>query len=125
MNEAPGAGTAAAARPAAPGRHDWLPYAFITLLVAVLMLVVYGRSTLSGFFPDTDDAMRMVEVRDFLAGQGWYDMTATRLAPPGIEMHWSRLVDLPIAMLTAAFSWAVDPLMAERLAALVWPLVLL
>ena len=125
MNDAPGAGTAAAARPAAPGRHDWLPYAFITLLVAVLMLVVYGRSTLSGFFPDTDDTMRMVEVRDFLAGQGWYDMTATRLAPPGIEMHWSRLVDLPIAMLTAGFSWAVDPLMAERLAALVWPLVLL
>lgn len=30
---------------------------------------------------DTDDAMRLVEVRAFLAGQGWFDLHEARLAP--------------------------------------------
>lgn len=49
-------------------------------------------------FPDPDDAMRLLEVRDWLAGQSWFDVTQYRLNPPaGGPMHWSRLVDLPIA----------------------------
>ena len=48
----------------------------------------------------TDDAMRLVQVRDLLAGQGWFDLTQYRLNPPdGVAMHWSRLIDLPIAIL--------------------------
>jgi len=44
----------------------------------------------------TDDAMRLVEVRDLLGGQSWFDLTQYRLAPPeGVRMHWSRLIDLP------------------------------
>ena len=47
----------------------------------------------------TDDAMRLVEVRDLLAGQGWFDLTQYRLSPPGgVAMHWSRLVDVPLAV---------------------------
>ncbi len=46
---------------------------------------------------DTDDAMRLVVVHDFLAGQNWYDNVQYRLNTPfGAEIHWSRLVDLPI-----------------------------
>ena len=53
-----------------------------------------------GLYVDTDDAMRMVQVRDWLAGQGWYDLRALRLDPPaGTLMHWSRVVDLPLAAL--------------------------
>ena len=45
-----------------------------------------------------DDLLRMVEVRDWLGGQAWTDVGQYRLAPPdGAPMHWSRLVDLPIA----------------------------
>ncbi len=44
----------------------------------------------------TDDAMRLVEVRDFMAGQSWFDLTQYRLDPPnGVVTHWSRLIDLP------------------------------
>ena len=51
-----------------------------------------------GIFLDPDDAMRAVEVRDFLAGQGWFDMIQHRMAPGhGVPMHWSRLADLPLA----------------------------
>ena len=47
---------------------------------------------------DTDDNMRMMQVRALLHGQGWFDLRQYRLDPPfGANIHWSRLVDLPIA----------------------------
>ena len=47
---------------------------------------------------DTDDNMRMMQVRGLLHGQGWFDLRQYRLnAPFGANIHWSRLVDLPIA----------------------------
>ena len=47
---------------------------------------------------DTDDNLRMSQVRALLAGQDWFDLRQHRLTPPlGIDVHWSRLVDLPLA----------------------------
>lgn len=79
----------------------------------------------TGTFFDTDDAMRMVEVRAWLAGQGWFDLTVHRLDPPqGVFMHWSRVVDLPLAALIRLFA-VIEPMTeAERLARLVFPLAL-
>lgn len=49
-----------------------------------------------------DDYMRLLEVRDLLAGQPWFDVTQYRIDPPhGASMHWSRLVDLPLAAVAA------------------------
>jgi hypothetical protein len=54
-----------------------------------------------GFAPhDPDDYMRLLEVRDLLAGQSWWDVMQYRIDPPaGASMHWSRLVDIPLALL--------------------------
>lgn len=50
---------------------------------------------------DTDDNMRLMQVRAWMAGQGWYDLRNYRLDPAngGFDIHWSRLPDLPIAAL--------------------------
>ncbi len=49
---------------------------------------------------DNDDVMRLVQIRDLLAGQSWFDLTQYRLGlDGGTLMHWSRLIDLPIAVL--------------------------
>ncbi|MCM2473740.1 hypothetical protein HGO38_09655 [Rhizobium sp. CG5] len=75
---------------------------------------------------DNDDAMRLVEVRDFLAGQNWFDMTQYRLGlDGGVLMHWSRLIDLPIAGLITGFGLVLPPERAEAAALLVWPLFLI
>lgn len=76
--------------------------------------------------PDTDDAMRLVQIRDLLAGQGWFDMSQHRLMPPnGAGMHWSRLVDAPLAgLIGLAAPWLGRPL-AEGLVAALWPPALL
>ncbi len=73
-----------------------------------------------------DDFMRLAEVRDFLGGQNWFDLTQYRLHPPaGVIMHWSRLVDLPIAALVSLFSLFTTMANAETLTAAAWPLLLL
>ncbi|MBV8683254.1 MAG: hypothetical protein JO111_10295, partial [Caulobacteraceae bacterium] len=73
---------------------------------------------------DTDDAMRLVMVRDLLAGHGWYDQWISRLNPPaGLYMHWSRLVDGGIASLITILRLAAPPVTAEWLARVIWPLL--
>ncbi|QQR36290.1 hypothetical protein JI749_01235 [Devosia oryziradicis] len=93
---------------------------------AILVLrSLIGRAGMP-FFADTDDAMRMVMVRDFLAGQSWYDLTAHRLNTPfGAELHWSRLIDLPLALLLGLFGAVIGPDQALVAAGYVWPLLLL
>ena len=64
---------------------------------------------------DTDSALRLVQVRDLLAGQGWFDTVQHRLnTPDGLAMHWSRLVDGPLALMA---------LVSERFALIAWPLL--
>ena len=73
---------------------------------------------------DTDDNMRLMQVRALLDGQGWYDLRQYRLNPPqGFDIHWSRLVDLPIAGLILFFRLFTSAGWAERLACGVAPLL--
>ena len=73
-----------------------------------------------------DNWMRLVEVRDFLAGQGWFDTHQYRLGfPGGTLMHWSRFVDLPIAAMIAFFSAFLPQQKAEAVALAIWPTVML
>ena len=74
----------------------------------------------------SDDAMRLVGVRDLLAGQPWGDLVQHRLSPPdGVAMHWSRLVDAPLALLVAGFRPLLGQAAAESVAVTIWPLALL
>ena len=96
--------------------------------IAIVTLVWRGVSAGGdgSFFGDTDDAMRMVVVRDFLAGQGWYDLVQHRLNTPyGAEIHWSRLVDLPLAAILFVAGLFTDPHTAVLVTGMVWPLLLL
>ena len=73
---------------------------------------------------DTDDNMRLMQVRALLDGQGWYDLRQYRLdAPGGFDIHWSRIVDLPIAALILLFRPFTTEFWAERLACGIAPLI--
>jgi hypothetical protein len=61
------------------------------LAVALVLLAQHWPETAERL-RDTDDAMRLVELRAWLAGQGWFDLREPRLNPPlGYETNWSRL----------------------------------
>ncbi|MDY1009329.1 AcrB/AcrD/AcrF family protein [Sphingomonas sp. CFBP9019] len=73
---------------------------------------------------DTDDNMRLMQVRAWLDGQGWYDLRQYRMNPPaGFDIHWSRIVDLPIAGLILFFRLFTSNSWAERLACGIAPLL--
>ena len=113
----------------APGRSANLVegHAGLLLSVAVCASLVIV-SVLTGNFgaigPDGDDVMRLVQVRDLLQGQSWFDLTQSRLGPEGgTLMHWSRLVDLPIAAIAALFTPFLGQDAALGLAFTFWPLI--
>jgi hypothetical protein len=90
------------------------------LLVAAFWLAFAAPALWFGHVAlDTDGAMRLAQVRDLLAGQSWFDTTQYRMNTPfGLPMHWSRLVDLPIAALILLSG-------SEQFALKVWPLIVL
>lgn len=81
--------------------------------------------SLDDAFRSPDNAMRLAEVRAFLAGAPWFDLHEPRLVPPlGYDTHWSRLLDATIGGLIVLFRQFASAEFAERLARCVWPLLL-
>ena len=73
---------------------------------------------------DTDDNLRMSQVRALVGGQDWYDLRQYKLNPPtGANVHWSRLVDLPIAGIILVLRPLIGGIDAERIAIAVAPML--
>lgn len=111
---------------ATPSRVDWRHFLVFYVLAAGAYLWRALSSPGVPLIKDTDDAMRLVDVRDLLAGQGWFDHMQYRMnAPFGAELHWSRLVDTPLAGLLALFRPILGSAGAETATVYIWPLLLL
>lgn len=81
-----------------PARGARLRVLVTWVLLAITMILVNLKLITTMRFGDPDDALRLLQVRDLLAGQSWFDVHQYRIAAPeGVAMHWSRLVDMPIA----------------------------
>ena len=96
--------------------------AFLGLCVFLLQQAQIVPEAFRLALPDSDDMMRLVAVRDLLAGQGWFDLTQYRYLPPeGVPMHWSRLVDLPLAAGIAGLTPLLGAEWAEKAVVAFWP----
>ncbi|QUL37160.1 hypothetical protein [Erythrobacter sp. JK5] len=96
-------------------------------LVSAVLIAVNWSAIASWRFPDPDDAMRLVQVRDLIDGQGWFDQTQYRSDAPagGVPMHWSRLVDIPLVLVILALTPFVGAAGAETAALVFVPLATL
>lgn len=95
-------------------------------VLSVIFIAIGFQRIVQGQFPDPDDALRLVQVRDLLAGQSWFDLTQYRINPDaGTAMHWSRLVDIPLALMIAALSPIIGSAAAETVTLVAVPLLLL
>jgi hypothetical protein len=105
----------------------WPAAVLLLWLVAAIVLIVVMRDAIpGGWLKDTDDYMRLMEVRDWLAGQSWYDVSQHRLNPPeGAMMHWTRLVDLPLAAGFLLLTPLLGSVWAENVTMVAVPLLLL
>ncbi|MES2444787.1 MAG: AcrB/AcrD/AcrF family protein [Pseudomonadota bacterium] len=106
-------------------RH-WLNWALLAWAAVCVYLVISRQGSIDWLIlGDTDDNMRLMQVRGLLHGQGWYDLTNYRLDPAlgGYNIHWSRLVDLPIAGLILALQPFIGTAAAEKWACGIAPLL--
>jgi hypothetical protein len=111
---------------------DWLrpllSSRWVWCLAAAMFVVArdFGPAQLLTSLGDTDDATRLVQVREWLATGNWYDMLLPRFgASTPLLSHWSRLVDLPIGMLLIFFGTFLSAETAELAMRVVWPTLLL
>lgn len=114
-------------RPRSPrlSSGDWLLAIALCLLLSAGWVTLDWPNLTALRLPDTDDAMRLAQVRDWLGGQAFDDLTQYRLAPPdGVPMHWSRLGDLGPAAIIVAAGPLLGSARAELLAAILWPALL-
>lgn len=106
-------------------RH-WLGWMLVCwATIAVWFLVQRQGNIYWLVLGDTDDNMRLMQVRALLAGQGWYDLTQYRLDPAqgGFNIHWSRIPDLPIAALILLLKPFLGTAAAEKWACGIAPLL--
>lgn len=70
--------------------------------------------------------MRLVQVRDLVEGQAWFDLVQHRYLPPGgVLMHWSRWLDAPLALSVMALTPFVGQSTAFGIVSAAWPLLML
>ncbi|HQS95625.1 MAG TPA: hypothetical protein PK823_03920 [Novosphingobium sp.] len=104
----------------------WAAVLAVWLLGTALMLFAGWGGFSPAHFLDGDDALRLQQVRDLLAGQGWFDLTQYRIAPPdGVPMHWTRVVDLPIVAVIVLLRPVLGMAQAEVVAIVLVPLLTL
>ena len=98
--------------------------ALFWLITIIVLTFAFLRFSTDYVGTDNDDILRLVQVRDFLSGQSWFDLQQYRLGlDGGTLMHWSRLIDAPIAFLIVVFSNFTQAETAEAIALFIWPLL--
>ena len=106
-------------------RH-WRWVAVAAWLIFCAYLLALKWTQIRGFgLGDTDDNMRMAQVRDLMHGQPWYDLRQHRLDPVhgGANIHWSHLVDLPLIGLILLGRLFMSGPAAEQFAIALAPLI--
>ncbi|MEY2925592.1 MAG: hypothetical protein RL367_69, partial [Pseudomonadota bacterium] len=105
--------------------HGWLWLVLIGWIGTAAFMLWFKWAGIHWFaLGDTDDNMRIQQVRDWIGGQGWYDLRQHRLDPPGgADIHWSRLVDLPLAGMILLFRPIFGDKTAQQIAVAVAPML--
>lgn len=111
-------------------RHAFRGDALAALLLGLLLTAIWTARDWTNLtalrLPDTDDVMRLQQIRDWISGQAFSDLSQHRLgAPPGLAMHWSRLPDLVPAAIVAVLTPLAGAHAAELTAVIAWPAMLL
>ena len=103
----------------------WVLAIVVGLLLGGLWLRSDWAALSHGRLPDSDDMVRLAQVRDWLAGQRFGDLVQHRLGGAGAPaLHWSRLGDLGPALWMIVLRPPLGAAAAEIWAAILWPVTL-
>jgi hypothetical protein len=106
-------------------RRHW-PLLLLWLVIAAFLTYSSWEKVLTRSGWDPDDQLRLVQLRDILGGQSWFDSTQYRMnMPDGAPMHWSRLIELPLAFFVVVLTPLIGPARAEMVAGVAVPMLCL
>ncbi|MDX8480349.1 GtrA family protein [Mesorhizobium sp. VK24D] len=111
------------------GAATWKSDLMLALLAALIGLALNAATGFRGLSDaggDNDSLLQLVEVRDLIGGQGWFDLHQYRMGlEGGFAMHWSRLLDAPLALGILAMSPLTGSMpLAEQIMQVAWPALL-
>ncbi len=96
----------------------------VWLIACAVLLLANAPQIMAFQAHDPDDYTRLLQVRDWLAGQDWFDTRQYRWNPPfGGDIHWVRLGDLPLAAVLYPLQQILDHTTAEIAAMTIVPLL--
>lgn len=101
--------------------------AYFALFICIFIFgcMPHWQNILAYKLPDSDDAARILEVRAWLSGQGFFDLDNHRVNPPiGMEMHWSRISDLPLALVQTILFPFFNKEIAEKYSVFITPIII-
>ena len=105
-------------------RFPWKAVLLLWAAVSLFLIYIFGKMAVTQNFDDPDDFLRLQQIRDFVGGQSWFDLTQRRMAAPeGLPMHWSRLVDIPVLLFIVPLTPLLGAHMAEVVATIGAPLL--
>ncbi|UVK55830.1 GtrA family protein [Mesorhizobium sp. AR02] len=110
------------AKGASSGKSD-IAFALLAALLLLALNAHAGFPQLANPAGDNDSLLQLVEVRDLMGGQGWFDLHQYRMGlEGGFVMHWSRLLDAPQALAILAVSALTgSTTLAEQIVQILWP----
>ena len=101
-----------------------MPIFLIWLAVCGVLVLVTSGQIMTGIGWDPDDQLRMVQLRDWLSGQSWFDTTQYRIGEPDSQpMHWPRWTELPLALVYLLLKPLIGVSAAETGAMIMVPLI--
>lgn len=119
-------GAAVAAAPSRMSRRALLLWCLAGVCAFAALAFAFDPGRLTHTLGDTDDATRLIEVRELVSGADFTDMTLPRLGgSQPLVSHWSRLIDLPLAGFLVSFESIMPAAKAELAVRALWPLLVL
>lgn len=101
-------------------------YCLIAALFYALSEIRADPYALTTTLGDSDDALRLASLREFMANGGWFDRTFDRLGGDNpLISHWSRVIDLVLGTLMAVFGLVMSAENAELVTRALWPTMVL
>ncbi|SIN63862.1 hypothetical protein SAMN02745824_1305 [Parasphingorhabdus marina DSM 22363] len=102
------------------------PVFWIWLAVCTVLVLVSWGQIQTGIGWGPDDQLRQVQLRDWLAGQSWFDTTQYRIGEPDSQpMHWPRWNEVPLALVILLLSPVLGTGTGETVAMTAVPLIAL
>jgi len=110
----------------AKGMRLRAPSAGVVFFLAAIAVVFADLVDGDPVFRDSDDIVRLLQIRDLLNDNAYFDLTLPFIRmPEAYVSHYSRLVDLPYYLIAKALAPVAGADTALTIATWVWPVVLL